>query len=133
MYFADTPGTRARRLLGAAALTLLSAACTDDVQQLTAPDDALITVNAQGRPFYYYFGEQIALDVDPTEISVVSTLPPEASARAVLATLGVQVRGAQALPHAANHWTAPTRAAPPVPCAPCAPTRALALRPTCTA
>jgi hypothetical protein len=103
MYFSDTRGIRVRRLLGAAALALLGAACTDD-RSLTEPDDAVTSLNAQGRPFYYYFGEQVALDVDPAEISVVSTLPPEASARAVLATLGVRVRGAQALPHAANHW-----------------------------
>lgn len=103
MHFAHTR-TPLRRLLGAAALALLGAACTDQAEDPLAPVDALAGLNVQESPFYYHFEERIPLQVDPAEISVVSALPPEASARAVLATMGVQVRGAQALPHAANHW-----------------------------
>ncbi|HEX8429989.1 MAG TPA: S8 family serine peptidase [Longimicrobium sp.] len=93
------------RLLAAAVAAVTVAGC-DDAEQPLAPSGAAVhSVAAAGdRPFYYYQGERIPLEINPTEISVTSALPPEAAARAVLATVGVRMGGARPLPGAAGHW-----------------------------
>lgn len=85
-------------------LALAAAACTDQQDPL-APE--LVSVAAEAQPdhsFFFYGDEQIPLVVQAGEVSVESPLPPTASARAVLATLGVGVNTAERMPQAANHW-----------------------------
>lgn len=92
------------RLLAATVAAVTLAGCEDAEQPLAPNGPAVQAVAAGDRPFYYYQGERIPLEIDPTEISVTSALPPEAAARAVLATVGVEMGGARPLPGAAGHW-----------------------------
>ncbi|HYW09553.1 MAG TPA: S8 family serine peptidase [Longimicrobium sp.] len=92
------------RLLAATVAAVTIAGCDNAEQPLAPNGPAVHSVAAGERPFYYYQGERIPLEIIPTEISVTSALPPEAAARAVLATVGVRMSAARPLPGAAGHW-----------------------------
>lgn len=90
--------------LAALVLALAAGACTDQ-QDILVPEQPAVAAEAgQEQSFFYYGDEQIPLVVETGEVSVESALPPTASARAVLATLGINVKNAERLPQAANHW-----------------------------
>jgi hypothetical protein len=97
-------GSAVRRLLAAGVALFAAAGCTDAERQPLGPSGASLSAPAQESAFYYYFNERIPLAVEPGELSVVSNLPPQASARAALATLGIEVAGAEPLPQAPSHW-----------------------------
>jgi subtilisin family serine protease len=58
---------------------------------------------ASPHPFYYYQGEPVYLDADPTRIVVATHGAPADAARQVLATLGITATPSP-LPQAADHW-----------------------------
>ncbi|HSU12752.1 S8 family serine peptidase [Longimicrobium sp.] len=88
-----------------AGVALLAAACTDRNDPPLAPSAlSPAAATSQAGDFYYYGDRRITLEVDPTQLSVESALPPQAAARAVLATMGMDVRGVTALPQAPGHW-----------------------------
>ena len=96
-------GTTAGRM-AALVLALASTACTDQQDPLAPEQTAVAAAAGQEQSFFFYGDEQIPLVVEAGEVSVESSLPPTAPARAVLATLGVSVKSAERLPQAANHW-----------------------------
>lgn len=103
---------RVRKVLGqisalAAALSLGVSGCTDDALLLESGDFELAHMAAESSdaaPFYYYQGEPVALEVEPTELVIVSRLPDAIDvARQVLSEVGVVVGADQELPQAPGH------------------------------
>ncbi len=97
-----------RRLGKLAALPLFTiAACHDDTPDLsTAPPITPLpsaSASAQG-PFYYYRGERVHLDVDPTRIVIGSRANPGETARSVLQRIGVTVGASTAVPGVPDLW-----------------------------
>lgn len=93
------------RLLPALLALLAAAGCVDAGEQPLAPSaPSASEVASEESDFYYYDGRRIPLTLDAAQLSVESPLPPAAAARAALAALGVEVRGARPLDGAPGHW-----------------------------
>ncbi|WP_420129491.1 S8 family serine peptidase [Longimicrobium sp.] len=99
---------RTNRLLAlAGALALGTSACADRGAPLEPAEAGAAALNAapsDTEPFYYYQGERVLLDAEPSELVVVSRQPDGAAAvRQVLAELGITPGGDRELPQAAGH------------------------------
>lgn len=90
----------------ALAVATISSACVDDSNSPLNPKlGSLQVVAADSDPFYYYQGQPVYLDLDPTRLVIASTLPsPETTITDVVGNVGLQVSSVTRLTQMRDHW-----------------------------
>lgn len=85
---------------------LAAAGCSDhppgSTLDPTAAQTALATLHAN-QPFYYYQGNRIPLEVDPSRLVIKASDPERGRAVAALQALNLQIRSRQAVPNRPGH------------------------------